>query len=164
MQQVVYADVLIVLNTVITFILLLTVKIFAGVSGNALRILLASFVGGVYSLIILAPKMPLILIFLAKSGMCVSITFIAFHIRNLRKMLRCCILFLCVSFLYAGILYAFSYFLQSDSLIVNNGAAYFQISAVSLILICSAVYGVIYLLRKKLFLIKQNDMIYDLNI
>ena len=164
MQQVVYADVLIVLNMVITFILLLTVKIFAGVGTNTVRIMLASLVGGVYSLIILAPKMHLVLLLLAKAGMCISISFIAFHIRNFRKMARCCVLFLFASFLYAGILYAFSYFFQTDALIVNNGAAYFQLSAVSLVLICAAVYGVLYLLRKKLFLTKQRDMIYEMNI
>ncbi len=163
-MQVIYADVLIFLNTVITFILLLTVKAFAATKAGPVRFALASFVGGVYSLIIFAPKIHFLLLLLARAAMCVSITFIAFHVRNIRMMLRCASLFLLISFLYAGIIYAFNYFFQSEFLIVNNGAAYFQMSAVSLILLSAAVYGVMFLLRRTLFRYRREDMIFDVSI
>ena len=164
MQQVIYADVLIFINTVITFILLLSVKAFAGVRTEAGRMFLASLIGGVYSLIILAPKMHFLLLLLAKTGMCVSIVFIAFRVRSARKMLRCAVSFLIVSYLYAGVMYAFSYFFQNEFLVVNNGASYFQMRASSLIGITVLLYGVLLLLKKTVFRTKQSDLLYDITI
>ena len=164
MQQVVYADVLIFLNMVITFFLLLTVKAFAGASASAGRLVLASFVGGAYSLVLLAPKIHFLLLLLAKAGMCVSITFLAFRARSAKKMLRCTALFLAVSFLYAGVMYAFSYFFGTSGLIVNNGAAYFPLSVPALIALCSAVYGVLWVLRRTVFRVTKDDMLYDVTV
>ena len=162
MQRVIYADVLIFFNTVITFILLLTVKAILNMGGRAGRIILASFVGGAYSLIILAPQMPFSLMLLARAGMCVSITCIAFRATSMRNMLRSAALFLFSSYLYAGIIYAFNYMFQSEYLIVNNGFSYVQISIVSMIIICTIVYGLLFLLRKTVFRVHAQDMIYDL--
>lgn len=164
MQQVIYADVLIIFNTLITFILLLTVKTFACVGGSTGRIITASFVGGVYSLIILAPKMHIILMLLAKTAMCVSITCIAFRTKCFRNMLRCAFMFLIFSCLYAGIIYALNAIVQSEFLIVNNGFSYVHVSIVSMIVICAAVYAVLFLLKKTVFRVHEEDMIYELNL
>ena len=164
MQQVIYADVLVFMNTVITFILLLTVKAYAGVPTAAGRMVLASFVGGLFSLVILAPKMHFLLLLLAKAGMCVSITFIAFSIKNIKKMLRCAALFLLVSYLYAGITYAVSYIFQTQYLYVNNGFSYLPVQVPTLVLLTAAVYGGMLLLKKYVFRKDQADMIYDAQI
>ena len=162
MQQVIYADVLVFLNTVITFILLLTVRQFTGAGTSAGRMIAASFVGGAYSLIILAPKMHFLLMLLAKTAMGVSITYIAFRVRSFRRMLKCLSLFLIASFLYAGIMYSLRYFIGSGFITVQNGSVYFDLSVYSLILITVLIYVVILILRKKVFGVRQEDMVYDL--
>ena len=159
MRQIVYADVLVFLNTVVTFFLLLTVKQFAAVKTSTPRLITASFVGGVYSLVLLAPKMHFLLLLLAKTAMSVSITLIAFHVIRGRKLLRCLALFLGASFLYAGIMYALSYCLQGTFVTVNNGAVYYDISVYSLIGITALVYGVLVVLRKKVFRYDKEDLI-----
>lgn len=164
LQQVIYADVLIFFNTVITFILLLTVRAFVNVGSSSGRIMLASLVGGVYSLIILAPKMHFLLMLLAKTGMCVSITCIAFHAKSFRNMLRCAVLFAASSYLFAGVVYAISFIVQSEYLIVNNGFPYIQISIISMIIICVIVYAVLFLLRKTVFRMQEDDMLYNLHL
>ena len=159
MRQIVYADVLVFLNTAVTFFLLLTVKQFAAVKTSAPRLIIASFVGGAYSLVLLAPKMHFLLLLLAKTAMSVSITLIAFHAISGRRLLRCLALFLGASFLYAGIMYALSYCLQGTFVTVNNGAVYYDISVYSLIGITALIYGVLLILRKKVFRFEKEDLI-----
>ena len=163
-QHVIYADVLVFLNTVVTFFLLLTVKQFTGVKTSAPRLISGAFVGGIYSLIVFAPHMHFVLLFLAKTAMSLSITFIAFHSTRMKKMMRCFVLFWCVSFLYAGIMYAIQYILQGAFITVNNGTVYFDMSGYSLIIITVMIYGVIFVLRKKVFGFHQSDMIYDIEL
>lgn len=160
MQHVIYADVLIFLNTVITFLLLLTVKQFTGAMTGAGRLTLASFAGGCYSLIILAPQMNVFLMLLTKAAMCVSIVFIAFKAKSLKKMAKCSLLFLAFSFLYAGIMYSLSFVLDSSYFSVNNGSVYFDLSVYSLIVISAVIYTVIWFLRKRFFTPSPEDMIY----
>lgn len=164
MQQVIYADVLVFLNTVITFILLLTVRQFTGVRTSAGRMVAASFVGGAYSLVILAPKMHFLLMLLAKTAMGVSITYIAFSVKSVRRMLKCLCIFLCSSFLYAGIMYSFHAVFGTGFLTVKNGSVYFDLSVTSLILLTALIYVVILVLRKKVFNVRQEDMIYELKL
>ena len=63
MQQVIYVDVLIFLNTIITFIILLTTVEISGVSPKTFRLLTGSLLGGIFSLIILAPEMNVFFVF-----------------------------------------------------------------------------------------------------
>jgi len=160
LQQVIYADVLIFINTVITFLLLLTVKQFTGAPTGPGRLVLAAFAGGAYSLVILAPEMNFFLVLLSKAAMCVSIVFIAFRAVSLRKMLKSSVLFLAFSFLYAGIMYSLSFIFSFSFVSVNNGSVYFDLSVYSLIIITLVIYGVIRFLRKLFFTPSPEDMIY----
>ncbi|MBQ7637704.1 MAG: sigma-E processing peptidase SpoIIGA [Clostridia bacterium] len=148
------------MNTVITFLLLLPVKQFTGARTGAGRLTLASFAGGLYSLVMLAPEMNVLLALLTKSAMCVSIVFIAFREKKFRKMLRCVLLFSAFSFLYAGIMYFIVNVFGVSFFSVNNGSVYFNINAFSLICICCAVYAGIFFFRKRFFVPSPEDMIY----
>ncbi len=164
MEPVIYADVLIFLNAVVTFFLLLTVKQFTGAKTSAGRLISGAFVGGVYSLTVLAPQMHFILMLIAKTAMSLSITFIAFHSKRMKKMLQCFVLFWAVGFLYAGVMYAIRFLLQGSFITVNNGAVYFDLNVYSLIFLTVLVYGVILLLRKRVFRFRSEDMIYDIEL
>lgn len=161
MEQVIYADVLIFLNTVITFILLLTVKQFSGAETGAGRLILGSAVGGLYSLILLAPQMNFFLTLLTKTAIAVTITCISFKVTTFKKLFRSLLLFLGASFLYAGVMYTLSYVPGTGFLTVNNGYGYVNLSMTSLIFISVVLYGVISILKKRFFLPKEEDMIYD---
>ncbi len=164
MQQVIYADVLVFLNTVVTFILLLTVKLFAGAESGAGRLAAAAFAGGIYSLVILAPEMDFFLTLLTKTVMCVSIVLIAFRLRSVRKTARCAFLFLGVSFLYAGALYALSCVLEPNVLQVRNGFGYWNLGVGALIVLCAALYVLIRRIKKRFFSFRPADMIYELEV
>lgn len=164
MQQVVYADVLVFVNTVVNFILLLTVRLFAGVQTQTSRLVCASFAGGLYALVMLAPEMPLPLTLLTKAVMCISLVLIAFRLHSVKKTAKCVLLFLGVSFLYAGVLYFLTYLSAGRFVQMRNGVGYYHVGAGTLVLLTAAVYLIIRFAKKKLFSFQKSDMLYDLQI
>ena len=164
MQQIIYVDVLIFLNTIITFIILLATTEISGVSAKAVRLLTGSLLGGIYSLIILAPEMNVFLVFATRIAMSVSIISITFSIHKIKKFLRCLVSFVGISFVFAGIVYFLESFLSSSFLQMNNGMVYFDVSFFSLVVMCSAAFFVIRIINKKVFTKTQTDLIYELEI
>ena len=164
MQQVVYVDILIFMNTIVTFMLLLTVRQFTGIEAGAVRLLLASAVGGVYSLVLLAPEMSFWLAVFVKLLMGITIVMIAFRTRVARKMLRCILLFSGFSFFYAGVIYALAPVLGNGILQINNGFAYYDLSYTSVILLCVALYFLLCLFKRHFPGFSQKDMLYKMKI
>ncbi|MBQ2758702.1 MAG: sigma-E processing peptidase SpoIIGA [Clostridia bacterium] len=164
MQQVIYVDVLIFLNTIITFIILLTTVEISGVSPKTFRLLTGSLLGGIFSLIILAPEMNVFFVFATRLAMSVSIVSVTFNIHKVKKFLRCLALFVVISFVFAGIVYFFESFSSSSFLQMNNSMVYFDVSFLSLVIMCGIVFAVIKILNKKLFIKTRTDMIYELEI
>ena len=164
MQQVIYVDVLIFLNTIITFIILLTAVEISGVSAKAVRLLTGSLLGGIYSLIILAPEMNMFFVFATRIAMSVSIVSITFSVHKIKKFLRCLAAFVGISFVFAGIVYFLGSFSFSSFLQMNNSIVYFDVSFFSLVVMCSVVFFVIKIINKRLFVKTQTDLIYELEI
>ncbi len=164
MQQVIYVDVLIFLNTIITFIILLTTVELSGVSPKTFRLLTGSLLGGIFSLIILAPQMNVFFVFATRIAMSVSIISVTFNIHKIKKFLRCLALFVGISFVFAGIVYFFECFSSSSFLQMNNSIVYFDVSFFSLVVMCSIVLLVIKIVNKRLFIKTQTDLLYELEI
>ena len=164
MQQVIYVDVLIFLNTIITFIILLTTVEISGVSPKTFRLLTGSLLGGIFSLIILAPEMNVFFVFATRIAMSVSIVSVTFNIHKVKKFLRCLAFFVVISFVFAGVVYFFESFSSSSFLQMNNSMVYFDVSFLSLVIMCGIVFAVIKILNKKLFIKTRTDMIYELEI
>ncbi len=162
MQRIIYADELILINTIMTFIMLLTTRQFSVVKPSAGRLISASFIGGFYSLILLAPKMPVYLMLLTRTLL--SIVILAFPSPVLRKTLKSALLFISVNYLYCGVCYAVLRITGSELLQVNNGFAYYHIGAGAFVAASAGLYCVIAILKKAFFKPLQNDLIYDLEL
>ncbi|MBR0538375.1 MAG: sigma-E processing peptidase SpoIIGA [Clostridia bacterium] len=163
MQTVVYADVLVLVNVVITFLLLLSVRTFTDASSSALRLPLASFLGGAYSLLLLAPALPWWVLLPVRLLMCLTVCLSAFKIRRVKTLLRCTALYYAVSFLLAGALYALSQ-LTGAFLQVKNGYAYVSLSAPALIGFCMGFYALLMFFRKRVFVKNRKDRIFQLTL
>ena len=160
----VYADVLVFLNTVLTFIILLSVKVFSGCNSTMLRITSASVIGGFYSLILLVPPLHLLILFISKAAVSILIISTAFALKRVNQIIKYGTLFFLVSYLYAGVIYAANLYFNSNYITVNNGTVYYNLSLYSLILISVAVYIVLLIIKKKILRYNHRDMIYDLTI
>ncbi len=148
MQQVIYIDVLIVLNIIITFLLLFTTSKIIKIFPSGGRFTLASILGGFSSLIIFAPEMGFFLSLFTKLLFSVIIVVCAYKPRSFSAILRETAYFFAVNFIFAGIM-LFASSLPGISLVsYNNGVAYVNLSFFSLIASCLVCYGVTFLLGR----------------
>lgn len=148
MKQVIYLDVLVFLNTVITFLLLLASSRLMKIYPSAGRFTLASILGGLSSLIILAPDLGLILSVLTKLLFSLIIVVAAYNPKSFRAIAKETGYFFTVSFIFAGIM-LFASSLPGISLVsYNNGAVYINFSFFSLVGACVICYAVVCILGK----------------
>lgn len=151
--MVIYADVLIILNTYINFILLRLSGYFVGAEINRLRLFSGAFAGGVYSLIILADGMSRGVSVILKIAVSALIVIISFRQHSIRYFLRCFLSFYTVSFVFAGLMLALWIFVSPDTMMYNNGEVYFGFDTMTLLVTATVCYG---LLRLIYFFIEKR--------
>ncbi len=161
MRSVVYADILIFMNTIITFIILLTTADFLKIEPNRIRYVTGSLIGGVFSLIIIAPQMNTFLMLLSRTLIGVLIVLISFNLKNFRVVLKCIICFVFITFLYSGVLYFVLSFINSDSLYINNGYIYFDLSAFAVIGISALIFCILKFINCFILKKKDSDLIFN---
>lgn len=164
MQTVVYADILIFLNTVISFIILLTTADFVKIESEKIRYITGSLTGGIFSLIIIAPQMNIFLTVISRFLICVLIVLISFNVRNIRILLKCISGFILITFLYSSFFYFIFSFTKHENLYFNNGYFYFDFSAISAIIITAVIFIILRIINKLLINKKKDELIFDVDI
>ena len=148
MKQVIYLDVLIFLNTIITFILLLASSRLMRIYPSAGRFAIASALGGISSLIILAPEFGFFLSFFIKLLFSLVIVVSAYNPKSLSAIAKETGYFFAVNFIFAGMMLFVSSLPGISIVNYNNGAVYINLSFFSLIAACVICYGVTCILGK----------------
>ncbi len=106
------------------------------------RLVAASALGGVYSLVILLPKLPFALSFASKSLAAALIILTAFRFYRLKSFFAALLAFLFSSFVFLGIIIGVYLIFKSDLIAVNNSSVYFNIGARGLLLCAFFAYVV----------------------
>lgn len=143
MTNVIYVDVLFIINTYITYILLFTTAFLAKEKANRLRLVLSSVLGGAYSFIILPGEMNLFLSLILRVAAACVFVFVGFKIRSKRHFFRLYALFFLTNFIFAGIILALWYTFSPTALYFNSGVLYLDIDSLSLIILSAACYLII---------------------
>ena len=154
LRKVIYLDTLIFLNTVITFLMLLTTRRLTNVRTSVLRIVVASFIGGFTALSLLAPPINALLTAVLKIVMGGMIVMAAFFTGDSRKLLKCASVFLFLTFLYAGAAFFFAQIFDRF-IVYRNGFMYINLSFWMLIVLSIVLFLVLKLLNKFYFKEKQ---------
>lgn len=149
LRNVIYLDTLIFLNTVVTFLLLLSVRQFSGVRTADGRLIVASFLGGAVSLLILAPPLGPVVGIPVRIACGLLIVTAAFYTRGGKGFLKCACLFLAMTFLYAGGMFFLSQL--GTGVLCRNGVSYMGLNLPSLVLLSCVLYALLKLLKKKCF-------------
>lgn len=145
MEQEIYVDILVFLNTVINFFLLLITAALAGREKKVGRILTAAFLGGIYALILLLPQLSGPVLTLTRIAAAAAMTAVAFPFRSLRTFLFQCGLLYLAGFLFAGLMVAIWLLFSPPAMLYGNGVVYFHIPAMILVLGVLTVYGAVWL-------------------
>lgn len=131
---VIYVDVLFIINFFMTFFLLqITAKLCKNPSPMP-RMIIASVIGGLYSMIILLDKLPEIVVLLSKFIAAGIIVLVAFRFSRARLYFISVGIFLFSSFVVLGVVVGIYMLFDIDSIAVNNSAIYFDVSAAGIIL------------------------------
>lgn len=143
MTQVIYADVLFIINSYINYALLVLTELISGVKASRLRIALAALLGGLYSLIILIPHITDAVIGFSRLPFAVILIFVAFNVRHIKMFLRLFGSFFLTNFIFAGLMLALWYFVSPQNMYLNSFIVYFDIQPIALIVLTAVCYFVI---------------------
>lgn len=152
MQQVVYVDILLLLNLFVNYFLLRSMSAMMHASPYRIRIFISSSIGAVYSLIIFLPDFGIFFSIILRVSCSVVMVFIAANPKTLKMFLRAFGCFFMSSFAFAGIMLGIWLAFKPDGMIYKNGAVYFDIDAFLLTVsavICYIIISVISYFSKR---------------
>lgn len=148
MKQIIYIDILIIVNLFVNYFLLLATAKFFCIKWKTARLLLGEILGGIYSLYILAPELPWLISLAIKLFMSVTIIAATFGIKKPTQFFKILIYFYSVNFLFSGIMMAVWCWFKPNGMQINNGVVYFNISPVILIISTIISYIIIEAINK----------------
>lgn len=146
-----YADILFVINTYVTYALLRSCALVARLPVGRLRAVVSSLLGGGFSLVILIDGISNALLSVLRLAFSVLLLFAAFYPFDKRKFFRLFGAFFLVNFVFAGLMLAIELFAAPQSMLLSAGIVYFDIDALTLVVltaVCYCVLSVINLLVK----------------
>lgn len=140
--MVIYADVLVALNILITYILIVAVRLSCKIPTNKWAVMVASVIGGFSALIIFWENMNIALSLLYKIATAGLIVGIGFLPKNVKNLIKTYTGFFLVSFLFGGAVYALQIAFKPRNILYYNGIVYFDMSISYLVGCVLSVYGV----------------------
>ena len=160
----VYADVLVALNTLFTYIILVATRVVCKIQTNKWGVAIAALIGGISSLIIFADELSVFLSVVYKLVTALVITTIAFLPNRFKIFFKVYFSFFAISFLFAGIMYGVEITFNPENILFINGTVYFDMSIAylvgSILVIYGAFLGCNYFLQKNII----SNNIYDVKI
>lgn len=138
----VYADVLVAVNILLTYILIVATRVMVKIPTNKWAVLVASVVGGVSSLVIFYENGGVAFSFIYKvitGGIIVGISFLP---KSPKLFIKEFLAFFGVSFLFGGSMYALEITLHPKNILFYNGTVYFDMSIAYLVASVLVIYGV----------------------
>lgn len=138
----VYADVLVALNILLTYILIVASRVICKAPTNKWAVLLASIVGGVSSLVIFYENGGVLFSCLYKiitGGVIVGVAFLP---KSLKIFIKNILAFFGVSLLFGGTMFALEFTLHPKHIMFYNGTVYFDIGIAYLVASVLVIYGI----------------------
>lgn len=139
-MTVIYIDVLFVVNFFITFLLVLITSKLCKRDEKLWKSVLASFIGALYSLVILFDDLNFLISSLGKLLAACLIILIAFKFRNLKNYIKEVAIFFFANLLFLGIIIGMWFIFKPKGVVINNGAVYFNASAKTLLITALLAY------------------------
>lgn len=137
----IFADLLIAINAFVGFVCLLGCAAITGIHPGRWRIIGASVVMGISSLLVLTGVMEHRLL---RIGVCLGCLALAYGRRPAKIWLRLLIAFCAVCSVFAGVMSGVVFLFSPQRIFAIDGAVYFDIPALWLVLLVSGGYGIVY--------------------
>ncbi len=148
LNTVIYADILVVINIIVNYLLLRASAAITGCDFKAFRFLLSSAAGGLFSLIIFVEHIPFWANIMLKTACLAAMVLIAFNCKSLKAFMKCCAAFFMANFVFAGIMMAICTAVLPNAAIYQNGVVYFDIDILTLTIATILCYCILSLLSR----------------
>lgn len=146
--MVVYADILILVNFIVDYFLIKLTACITKSHIKIFRMVIAAFVGSIFSLYIFLPPLNPFLEILLKLVTSAVMVCVGFGFCNSRRFLRNIITLFSVTFGFAGAMIGIWYILKPSGMVINNSVVYFNISPLFLIAFSVLGYFISFFIRK----------------
>lgn len=161
----IYIDVILVENLMMNYIILLATGIVAKVKIKQFRLVLASLIGAIYTIISYMKILNLQFSFVFKIILSIIIVYAAYNPQRMNKMWKILLIFYLVSFVFGGVAFSLIYIVKPQEVLMKNGmflGTYplktIILGAVIAFLIIIATFKIV---KNK---ISKKDVIYDIEV
>lgn len=138
----VYADVLVALNTLLTYIIIVASRVLCKIPTNKWSVACASLLGGVSSLVIFYEDGGIVFSLFYKLITGAVIVAIGFLPKSPRTFIKVLSAFFGVSFLFGGTVFALELTAHPKNIMFYNGTVYFDMSITYLVGCVLSIYGI----------------------
>lgn len=157
----VYADVLLVINGFINYLLLLCNMKILKLNTTRTRLLSGAVAGSIFSLKIFLPELQQGVEFLIRLGFSCLIILCAYKFSSVTEFFKALFCFFAVSFIFSGMMIAVTLFINPPELIYDNGIVYYNISFMGVVILSCAGFTFITLAEKLLKKKVNSNLIFD---
>ena len=147
---IVYADVLIFLNTLVDYFLLLAALKISGRRASTLRVVLSALIGGLSSLYIFLPNVTVWLELLYKLAVALCMSAVCFGVSGFKQYLKNTGILFLITCGYAGVMFAFWTVFKPYGMVINNSVVYFNISP-TILVVCTAAGYILFTVLWRIF-------------
>ena len=117
----VYLDIIFFENTLMNYIILFACVVLLKIKFKKFRLIIASMVGAVYTIVMYLNIIPIYSNFIMKFILSIVIVVIAFKPNKMKQMIKELVIFYLVSFVFGGCVFALMYFLKPQLVQMKNG-------------------------------------------
>lgn len=164
MTQVVYADILFVINVYVTYLLLKLCDIVCRERGKRSRRVVAALCGGLYSLIIFIPSIPNYALVVSRLVFASALIFVAYGKLSRGRFFTLYGGFFLVNFVFAGLMFALWYFVAPSKMMFFGSVVYFDIDTLTLVVLTIICYGVMTAVQRLIKTKSPSDTLFELTV
>ncbi len=161
----IYIDIVLIENLIMNYIILLATGIIAKEKIKHIKLILASLLGAIYTLIAYVNILEIYTNFALKILLSILIVYIAYNPQNVNKMWKMLLLFYLTSFAFGGAAFALIYIVKPKDILMKNGLFLGTYPLKTIILGTAIAFGIIItafsIVKSK---ITKKDIIYDIEI
>ena len=117
----VYLDVVFFENVLMNYIILFACMVLLRIKAGKIRLIIASFIGAAYTIIMYLNIISLYSNFIMKFVLSLVIVYVAFKPNKLKQMVKEIVIFYLVSFVFGGCVFGLMYFLKPQLVQIRNG-------------------------------------------
>lgn len=117
----IYIDVVLIENLIMNYIILYATGIILKINIRHIRLILASFVGAIYSIVAYTSLLNIYSSIILKIILSIIIVQIAFNSQNVKQLWKHVLIFYLTSFVFGGAAFALMYIVKPQDILMKNG-------------------------------------------